>query len=194
MQEDRYDPARAAAARERYVVISGCSGGGKSALLTELTARGYRTFAEPGREIIKEQAAIGRPDILDEAPGLFGEFCIVRTIHRMIEAADGEDFVFFDRSHIDALSYCIRENIPPPEHWQRAAEVFRFNGKVFIVPPWPEIFRNDAERKHSFEDGLKEYPVLLQTYRGFGYETVIIPKAPVPERADFVLAALRMRR
>src|SRR5690349_6338919 len=66
MQEDRYDPARATAARDRHVVISGCSGGGKSAQLDELAARGYRTFPEPGREIIKEQTSIGRPDILDE--------------------------------------------------------------------------------------------------------------------------------
>lgn len=190
MQEDRYDPARATAARDRHVVISGCSGGGKSALLDELAARGYRTFPEPGREIIKEQTAIGRPDILDEAPLLFGEFCVARTIHRMIEAADSPDFVFFDRSHIDALSYCIRENIPPPPHWRRAAEVFRFNKKAFLVPPWPEIFRNDTERKHSFEDALKEYPVLLETYRKLGYETLIIPKAPVRERANFILAAL----
>jgi predicted ATPase len=190
MHEDTYDPAKTVAARERYVVISGCSGGGKSALLTELTVRGYRTFAEPGRQIIREQTAVARPDILAEAPLLFGELCVVRTIHRMIEAADSEGYIFFDRSHIDALSFCIRENIPPPAHWRRAAEVFRFNTKVFMVPPWPEIFRNDAERKHSFEDGLKEYPVLMETYCGLGYETVIVPKTPISERADFVLRNL----
>jgi predicted ATPase len=190
MQEDRYDPVRVAAARQRYVVISGCSGGGKSSLLDELAFRGHRTFTEPGREIIKEQTAIGRPNILDEAPQLFGELCVVRTIHRMIEAADGDAYVFFDRSHIDALSYCIRENIPTPAPWRRAAEVFRFNRKALMVPPWREIFRNDAERRHSFEEGLEEYPVLLETYRRLGYDTVIVPKAPVPERADFILRTL----
>ena len=190
MSEDGYEPAKAIAAAARYVVISGCSGGGKSALLGELAARGYLTFAEPGRQIIREQMAIGRPNILDEAPLLFAELCVVRTIQQMIEAAEGDGFVFFDRSHIDALSYCIRENIEPPAHWHSAAKAFRFNTKVFMAPPWPEIFRNDSERRHSYEDAIREYPVLLETYRRLGYETIIVPKAPVRERADFVLQTL----
>lgn len=35
--------------KENYVVISGCSGGGKSTLLSELAARGYHVVHEPGR-------------------------------------------------------------------------------------------------------------------------------------------------
>jgi predicted ATPase len=34
---------------ERFVLLSGCSGGGKSALLAELHARGYHVVEEPGR-------------------------------------------------------------------------------------------------------------------------------------------------
>jgi predicted ATPase len=33
---------------ERFVVISGCSGGGKSALLSELSERGHAVVEEPG--------------------------------------------------------------------------------------------------------------------------------------------------
>lgn len=40
---------------DRYVVISGCSGGGKSTLLAELKRRGYAVFEEPGRKIIAEE-------------------------------------------------------------------------------------------------------------------------------------------
>jgi predicted ATPase len=39
----------------RFVVISGCSGGGKSTLLIELGRRGYATVEEPGRRIVKEE-------------------------------------------------------------------------------------------------------------------------------------------
>jgi len=38
-----------------FVVISGCSGGGKSTLLLELGRRGYATVEEPGRRIVKEE-------------------------------------------------------------------------------------------------------------------------------------------
>jgi predicted ATPase len=39
----------------RLVLISGCSGGGKSTLLIELGQRGYATVEEPGRRIVGGQ-------------------------------------------------------------------------------------------------------------------------------------------
>ncbi len=59
MDESAYSIDAMAAARDFFVVLSGCSGGGKSTLLAELGRRGFRTFAEPGRQIVKEQTAIG---------------------------------------------------------------------------------------------------------------------------------------
>lgn len=40
---------------ERFVIISGCSGGGKSTLLAELERRGYAVIEEPWRRIVKEE-------------------------------------------------------------------------------------------------------------------------------------------
>jgi hypothetical protein len=40
---------------QSFVLISGCSGGGKSMLLIELGRRGYATVEEPGRRIVKEE-------------------------------------------------------------------------------------------------------------------------------------------
>jgi predicted ATPase len=40
---------------DRFVVISGCSGGGKSTLLAELRGRGYAVVEEPGRRIVREE-------------------------------------------------------------------------------------------------------------------------------------------
>jgi predicted ATPase len=192
--EADYLPQAAAVARDRFVVISGCSGGGKSSVLAELAARGFRTFAEPGRQIVKEQTAIGGdalPYVDDRA---FGELCISRTMNRMIEAADADDHVFFDRSLIDPIAYFDHASLDVPAHWTRAAELFRFNAKVFLVPPWPEIFANDSERRHSFEDALAQYKTLPKIYERFGYAPVIVPKAPVAARADFILCALRGAR
>ncbi|PYN88080.1 MAG: hypothetical protein DMD87_11285 [Candidatus Rokuibacteriota bacterium] len=41
--------------RDRFVVISGCSGGGKSTLVGELRRRGHSAVDEPGRRIVKEE-------------------------------------------------------------------------------------------------------------------------------------------
>ena len=40
-------------------VITGSSGGGKSALLEELARRGYSVVPEAGRQLVREQQSIG---------------------------------------------------------------------------------------------------------------------------------------
>ncbi len=39
----------------RRILITGCSGGGKSTLLAELAARGFSVVEEPGRRIVREE-------------------------------------------------------------------------------------------------------------------------------------------
>lgn len=43
----------------RFVIISGCSGGGKSTLIDELAKRGHAVVEEPGRRIIADERARG---------------------------------------------------------------------------------------------------------------------------------------
>jgi predicted ATPase len=185
--ESAYSIEAVAAARNRFIVISGCSGGGKSSLIDELARRGYRTAAEPGRQVIREQNAIGGDAVPGRDTTKFLELTISRTIHAMIVAASQAETppVFFDRSIVDQVSGDV------PAHFARAAQIFRY-GRVFIVPPWPENFRNDAERKHSFEDALQHYAALLETYERYGYPLTFIPKLSIAQRADFVLQSLGM--
>src|SRR5690606_27766766 len=42
-----------------FVIISGCSGGGKSSILAELDRRGHATVPEPGRRIVEEETSSG---------------------------------------------------------------------------------------------------------------------------------------
>lgn len=190
--EDGYSPAAVESARNYYVVISGCSGAGKSSLLRELADRGYRVFAEPCRQIIKEQNYIGGDAIPGKDSYKCMELCISRTMHNMIRAAATTSHVFFDRSIVDAVSGLeqMRVNVPP--HLIKALQNFRYNRKVFITPPWPEIFRNDAERIHTYDDSVAEYATLLTAYQRLGHELVFIPKVPVPDRVDFILGELEL--
>ncbi|WP_243652615.1 AAA family ATPase [Novosphingobium sp. PhB165] len=63
-------------------------------------------------------------------------------------------------------------------------------GRSSSRPPWPEIYRQDGERRHGIDAAVAEYNRLLQAYPRLGYEVVILPKAPVEERADFLLGLL----
>ncbi len=186
MLEDEYSPANVAAARDYYVVISGCSGAGKSSLLHELATRGYRVFAEPGRQIVKEQNSIGSDGIPGKDVYKFVELCVSRSMHNMISAAATTSYVFFDRSIVDNFNGLEQMKGGALTHIRKAVETFRYNRKVFITPPWPEMFRNDAERTHTYKDALTEYETLLPTYERLGYELVLLPKLSVIERVDCI--------
>jgi predicted ATPase len=47
---------------------------------------------------------------------------------------------------------------------KRAVAVFRYNRRVFIAPPWREIFQQDSERKQDFDEAVRTYDSLVATY------------------------------
>ena len=69
-------------------------------------------------------------------------------------------------------------------------QAHRYHHKIFLTPPWPEIYVTDSERRHDLDAAVAEYQRLLELYPSLGYEVVILPKVSVPERADLVLHTL----
>ncbi|WP_411033786.1 AAA family ATPase [Shinella sp. BYT-45] len=173
---------------DRFIVLSGCSGGGKSTLLEELRRRGHAVVEEPGRRVVQEELAAGGGALpwLDLAA--FARRAIATALADRAAMRDHPGFVFFDRGLVDAAS-ALEASGGEPVLDALAAE-HRYNRRVFLTPPWPEIYAGDRERRHGFDAALAEYDRLERTYPMLGYETVILPKVPVGERADFVLARL----
>jgi predicted ATPase len=62
--------------------------------------------------------------------------------------------------------------------------------KVFIFPPWEEIYENDAERKQDFNEAVATYHEMVSAYTKFGYDLIEVPKASVKERAQFIVNKL----
>jgi predicted ATPase len=105
--------------------------------------------------------------------------------YRMAQQQSG--FVFFDRGVIDVLGYLCLLGQAIPEPMQKAAEKFRYNHRVFIAPPWEEIFHQDRERKQDFQEAVRTYDAMINIYNEYGYELLELPRVPVRERLDFVL-------
>lgn len=185
--EDDYRPSLVAERRDDLIMISGCSGGGKSSLLDALSRAGQRVWPEPGRQVVKEQMAIGGDALPWLDLGKFVDLTISRSMNFMISAAAVPGQSFFDRGIIDQISGLEHAGLPVPDHFMRAAELFRYRPQVFIVPPWREVYRNDSERQHGFDDAVSANEALVAAWKRFGYQTVIIPRASVGERARFVL-------
>jgi predicted ATPase len=171
------------------VVISGCSGGGKSTLLSELARRGYAVFEEPGRAIVKEQLASGGDALPWRNAENFIRACIARGLEQWETGRDA-GVCFYDRSLVDAFNGVEVLELTVGAELANVLRERRYHRRVFMTPPWPEIYVTDAERRHSFADAVAEYERLLRFYPRHGYEVVVLPKVATAERAPFVLANL----
>lgn len=171
------------------VVLSGCSGGGKSTLLDELGRRGFSAVPEPGRRIVAEELrGEGRAlPWIDLAAFARRAMDLARQDRVSVSGARG--WVFFDRGLIDAAE-ALRHATGQPLASSLEHDA-RFHRQVFMVPPWPEIFRTDDERQLPLSEAMDEYERLLAAYRTLDYEVILLPKADVRERADLVLSLLR---
>jgi predicted ATPase len=176
---------------DRFVVISGCSGGGKSALLAELAARGYPVVEEPGRRIVQEELAANGAALPWVDGAAFARRALAVALADRVAARRLSGWVFFDRGLIDAaagLQHLTREPA-----LDRIGPLHRYHRRVFFTPPWPEIYATDAERRHDLDAAIAEYDRLLSAYPSLGYEVIALPKVGVSERADFILHTLMTR-
>jgi predicted ATPase len=98
--------------------------------------------------------------------------------------------VFFDRGVPDVAGYLRLVGVEIPERIDQAARRLRYRRQVFVAPPWPAIFENDAERKQTFDEAIRTHDVLVDTYRAYEYELIVLPLVPVAERVAFVLDSL----
>jgi predicted ATPase len=172
------------------VVITGGPGAGKTTLLEALRQRGYACVPEAARTIIRDQVAIGGRALHDQDTELYAEITLTWDMRNHREATVLAGPVFFDRGLPDRVGYQIMRGLPVPPHVTAAVELFRYHRRVFVAPPWPEIYVHDEERKHDFEHALRAHEATLAGYARAGYETIILPKVDVETRVDFVLHGL----
>jgi len=179
----------------KLIIISGCSGGGKSTLLAELSNQGYTVIPEVGREIVKEQLSAKGNSTPWQNPKSFCELVIERSKTRYycgktLQGAK-DRLIFFDRSILDGISFYQTLNIKNNDQYDSLISQLRYYQDVFFAPPWEEIFLADDERKHSFEDAVSEYHRLLKFYAQSGYQIINLPKITIKDRVQFILSKIK---
>ena len=172
---------------DRFFVLTGGPGSGKTALIEVLRQSGYYCTVEAGRGVIQEQMLIGGHALPWADRSLFADLMLSWEMRSYRMAQPQSESVFFDRGVIDVLEYLSLLGQAIPEYMQKAAEKFRYNRRVFIAPPWEEIFHQDGERKQDFEEAVRTYDAMVTTYNQYGYELLELPRVSVRERLDFVL-------
>src|SRR5262245_61170176 len=174
------------------VVITGGPGSGKTTLLAELWARGCFTVEESARAIIAERLASGasrRP-----YPLTFAREILRRDIEKYLHQPHTSDLVFFDRGVIEAIRMVHEASPLPAEELKAMVSTYPFYSLVFILPPWPAIYTQDAERDQSFAEAVCVHAKVVQWYGACGYILHEVPCLPVAQRADHVLQVLAESR
>jgi len=174
-------------------VITGGPGAGKTKVLEELEQRGYACVPEVARGIIQEQVRTDGDAVPWGNNERYTELMLEGSIASFLAQSRVGQPVFLDRGIPDVLCHARIAGVRPTVRIQNACESYRYNRKVFIAPPWEEIYTTDEERKQSFAEAVRVYDELARIYAQYGYTLIELPKASVIERADFVVEEVEGR-
>ena len=176
--------------KPRRIVVTGGPGSGKTSLIDALEERGFPRSIEAGRAIIQDEVRAGGTAMPWGDRQAYADRMLARELasYGMADGLAGP--VFFDRGLPDIIGYLELCILPVPAAIEAAARRFRYDAMVFIAPPWPEIFVQDAERKQDLAEAERTCAAMARVYPALGYALVALPCVDVEARVDFVLERL----
>ena len=171
----------------KKIVITGGPGTGKSSVIKNLERLGYHCLHEISREVTLEAQKEGIAQLFLEDPLLFSEKLLEARVKQYESLKDFEEkFTFLDRGVPDVVAYLEYFGTEYPKFFNTACERNSYD-KIFLLPPWREIYTNDNERYETFEEAESIYSFLKKTYLFYNYKIVEVPKLSVKYRCDFIL-------
>jgi predicted ATPase len=171
--------------KNRYFILTGAFGSGKSTVLDYLQLRGIQGIVEPARPILAEQRSIQGNGLPGKDPRLFIELMLSRMLSAYAHSEAFAGPILFDRGIPDILAYAklFGFDFPPGEN---AARLYRYNPHVFIAPAWEQIYRTDDERTVPFSVAREFGDDVREIYTRLGYTLTDLPCVSAEERAAFI--------
>lgn len=175
---------------KEIVVIIGGPGTGKTTIIEGLLAKGFCCYPEISREVTLEAKKQGIEQLFLENPLLFSELLLEGRKKQFYNAQkEPHDIVFLDRGIPDVLAYMHYIGDSYPAFFDLACREHTY-AKIFVLPPWEEIYESDNERYENFEQATLIYNHLTETYQKYGYHLIEVPKGTVEDRISFILNQL----
>ena len=176
-------------AREIVVIIGG-PGSGKTTVINGLTEKGYVCYPEISREVTLEARKQGIEQLFLERPLLFSELLLEGRKKQFQNALkEKEDYVFIDRGIPDVLAYMHYIGDAYPAFFDEACREHKYS-RIFILPPWEEIYTSDDARYETYEQAVLIQQHLIETYEKYVYSLIEVPKDTLDNRINFILENL----
>lgn len=179
--------------KAKKIVITGGPSTGKTSVIEQLEKEGYHCLHEVIRSMTSEEKnqgekieIVSNPIVSVSDPLKFNLKILNARIEQFKTAQKANDkMFFFDRGIPDVLAYmdCFQQNYDAL--FNNACENFRYN-QIFLMPPWKEIHITDNERYESYEESLRIYDCLKNSYEKHAYDVTIVPKGSINERVAFI--------
>jgi predicted ATPase len=176
---------------KEIIVITGGPGTGKSTIIDHLIEKGYACYPEISREVTLQAKKEGIDQLFLTEPLLFSQLLLegrLKQFHLAIQ--ENTTTVFIDRGLPDILAYMDFIGDEYPEHFDIHCKETKYH-KIFVLPPWEEIYVSDEARYENFEQAKIIYDHLKQTYKKYGYELIEVPIGSVEDRVSFILDFLK---
>jgi predicted ATPase len=160
-------------------------------LILELEKAGFQCVHESSREIIHEQMQSGGNFLPWKDLVKFSEIVFERRLEQFQTAPSLP--CFFDRGIPDIAAYLDLAGFSVWPALADACKTQRYYHTVFLTPPWPDIFRNDPERKETFASACEVHEAIKKQYHKLGYHCTEIPTGTAEERAAFVIRLIESK-
>lgn len=170
------------------IIITGGPGAGKSTLVERIKALGFSCMEEAAREVIFQHEA------QNFSP--WGDLpAFVRLVYEKIypelqNTVSGP--VFCDRSIVDCIAYLKEAGMPVPDYLAEFDPHAYYSRQVFILAPWPEIYRQDKARRQAYSKAVSLYESIKSSYQEYGFLLSEVPPLGVEERVSFIFEKLNI--
>jgi predicted ATPase len=176
----------------RRFIITGAPGSGKTAILRQLELDGYSVVEEAATHIIAVSQAQGTlepwrdPSFLDAIAKLQKD----RLIRGSYQPDDAQ---FHDRCVVctAALAVYLGHPFPPflAGEVERVKREGTFEKRVFFIRNLGFVTPTEA-RRITFEETVRFERIHEETYRGFGFDLVLVEPGSVRQRVSIIKAAI----
>jgi len=167
-------------------VITGGPGRGKSTLIDILASRGYTVVSEAARMIIEEEQSAGSEALPWKDLATFQTKVVQRQLD--LESETVGDVVFFDRGILDGYGYCVQKGMPIPQIiLDKIDQVGERYDKIFVLEALPG-YKLDKIRFEDEKTATDIHNAIVDAYKKFGYEPILVPAFPPEQRADFIVS------